>query len=148
MLDLTPSLLAELAELNLLRNADGSPRSDELEARFNRDFAVDRHLAVYGSLAPGRSNHAQLSELSGTWSSDCYVTGDLLDQGWGAGLGFPALRWSASATQVPVQLFESDELPQHWTRLDTFEGADYWRMVVPVLAGNRVIALANLYATR
>jgi len=148
MLDLSPSLMAELAELNAIRQAEKSARCDELETRFNHRFAADRHLAVYGSLAPGRSSHAQLSALSGTWSSGCYVTGDLLDQGWGAGIGYPALRWCSSGQAIPVQLFVSDELPSHWSRLDAFEGAEYLRILVPVLAHGQVIALANAYAAR
>ena len=145
-LEFLPSVLTELTELNALRHAGASPRRSELEARFNGVFAANHHLAVYGSLAPGRSNHAQLSDLYGTWTTGCYVTGDLLDQGWGAGLGFPALRWSASGAPVQVQLFESDELPKYWGRLDAFEGGEYLRILVPVLAGGRVIAIANLYA--
>ena len=138
----------KLLELNALR-ADGSlQRRCELEAEFNRRFGADRYLAVYGSLAPGRSNHAQLSALSGTWSTNCHVTGELIDQGWGAGIGFPALRWSESGAPVPVQLFESDELAQHWDRLDAFEGPEYLRILVPVLADGHLISIANLYAAR
>jgi len=29
-------------------------------------------------------------------------------------------------------VFESSDLPQHWRRLDTFEGADYQRVVAKV----------------
>lgn len=105
-------------------------------------------LAVYGSLAPGRQNHHQLSALSGTWRTGLTVTGHLEDRGWGAGIGYPALVWSASGPPVAVQLFVSDELPAHWARLDAFEGDDYARIVVPVRDGDEVVALANLYAAR
>jgi hypothetical protein len=45
-------------------------------------------------------------------------------------------------------MFVSEELPSHWARLDEFEGPDYQHIVVPVLAGARVVAVANLYASR
>ena len=49
---------------------------------------------------------------------------------------------------VAVDMFVSEELPSHWARLDEFEGPDYQHIVVPVLAGARVVAVANLYASR
>jgi hypothetical protein len=41
----------------------------------------------------------------------------------------------------------SPELPEHWKRLDEFEGADYARILVPVEdGGGTLIAVANIYA--
>jgi gamma-glutamylcyclotransferase (GGCT)/AIG2-like uncharacterized protein YtfP len=78
-------------------------------------------LATYGTLAPGRPNHHQLDGLDGQWSQG-QVCGTLVDAGWGAGLGYPALVLDARGTPVDVQVFESVELPAHWSRLDQFEG--------------------------
>jgi gamma-glutamylcyclotransferase (GGCT)/AIG2-like uncharacterized protein YtfP len=36
------------------------------------------------------------------------------------------------ARLVDVYVFESPDLPQHWPRLDTFEGADYRRVIAKV----------------
>ena len=47
-------------------------------------------LATYGTLAPGRQNHGQLIDLPGRWLVG-HVRGSLVDAGWGAKLGFPAL---------------------------------------------------------
>jgi len=140
--------LDALVEINALRAESPSQRLQQLEQRIAAHFSAHCRLAVYGSLAPGRSNHHQLQDLRGEWYSDCIVRGDLADRGWGAGLGYPALRWSASGPAVPVELFVSDDLPEHWARLDDFEGSDYLRIAVPVIAENRVVAVANLYATR
>src|ERR1700733_10423453 len=52
--------------------------------------AHDRRLAVYGTLAPGRVNHHQISALAGNWKRGT-VKGKLLSSGWGAALGFPGL---------------------------------------------------------
>ena len=36
---------------------------------------------------------------------------------------------------VDVHLFESPDLPEHWYRLDEFEGAEYRRVVTQVRTG-------------
>jgi gamma-glutamylcyclotransferase (GGCT)/AIG2-like uncharacterized protein YtfP len=140
--------LDTLLEVNALRAAGRSQRLEQLEERVATRFHAHCRLAVYGSLAPGRSNHHQLQDLRGEWHSGCIVHGDLADRGWGAGLGYPALRWSTSGPAVPVELLVCDELPGHWPRLDEFEGPDYLRIIVPVFSGAIVVAVANLYAAR
>lgn len=140
--------LGALSELNELRRSGPSQRLSELEREFSSRLGAERRLAVYGSLAPGRSNHHQLQHLRGEWQSGFSVRGDLLDHGWGAGIGFPALRWSMAGPPVAIELFVADELPRHWPRLDEFEGADYLRIVVPVLSDNDLVTVANVYAAR
>lgn len=140
--------LDAIVELNALRAVGPSPRREQLEGQISARFSPQYRLAVYGSLAPGRSNHDQLQGLRGDWHSGCFARGELADRGWGAALGYPALRWSTSGPPVPVELFVSHELPRHWARLDEFEGADYLRVVAPVFAGTGVVAVANLYAAR
>ena len=81
-------------------------------------------LAVYGSLAPGRPNHHRLRGLSGRWI-DGTVRGHLHQEGWGAELGYPGIVLDLDGPTVGVQLFESPDLPDHWTRLDEFEGSGY-----------------------
>ena len=147
-MDLTEADLAALAELNRLRALGPSPRRDQLEYRFSVELDARHRLAVYGSLAPGRKNHHQIAALAGTWEAGLAVTGEKLDRGWGAALGYPALRWAPAGERVEVQLFVSRELPDHWQRLDAFEGDEYLRIVVPVYAGERVTCLANLYGAR
>lgn len=137
-----------LIELNTLRAGPDSPRLRQLEQEFSRRLGAELRLAVYGSLAPGRSNHGQLEGLRGEWHSGFSVTGERVDRGWGAGIGYPALHWSRSGARVAIDLFVSDELPRHWPRLDEFEGADYLRIVVPVYSAAGLVAVANLYAAR
>jgi len=143
-----PSDLDALLELNRLREAGGSAALQRLEHRFATDFAADHHLAVYGSLAPGRQNHHELSHLVGEWHSGYFVTGELIQTGWATDLGYPALRWSPTGELIEVQLFVSAELPQHWARLDEFEGPEYVRILVPLHRDGIVAAVANLYAAR
>jgi len=105
---------------------------------------IDRRLAVYGTLAPGRSNHAQLAGLAGRWRPGT-VRGRLVPQGWGATLGYPALTLDQDGPEVAVQLFESPELPGHWKRLDAFEGPGYRRVAVEVETAEGAVT-AWLYA--
>ncbi|PWO00364.1 hypothetical protein FA09DRAFT_358451 [Tilletiopsis washingtonensis] len=94
---------------------------------------ADCRLATYGTLAPGRPNAHQLEGLHGTWSSGT-VRGHLVERGWGAPLGYPAMIPDAEkGAQIAVSLFESHELPAHWARLDAFEGSGYARVAVPVM---------------
>ena len=95
------------------------------------DSAADTRLAVYGTLAPGRVNHHQLSGLNGRWRQGT-VRGWLRDAGWGAPLGYLGLVLDSAGPLVDVYLFESSDLPDHWSRLDEFEGAEYRRVVTQV----------------
>ncbi len=89
---------------------------------------ADCRLAVYGSLAPGGPNHHQLGDLPGRWVEGT-VRGELHQQGWGAELGYPGLTLDPDGPQIRVQVFESPALPDHWNRLDGFEGSGYQRAV-------------------
>ena len=52
---------------------------------------------------------------------------------WGADLyGYPGIDLDPDGPTVAVQLFESPDLPEHWTRLDEFEGSGYRRTVTTV----------------
>ena len=91
----------------------------------------NRRLAIYGSLAPGRPNHHHVSGLRGRWTAG-EVRGRLVEAGWGALLGFPALVLDPAGPGVAVQVLESDDLPAHWSRLDDFEGPGYARVLTTV----------------
>lgn len=94
----------------------------------NPDFC----LATYGTLAPGQVNYDQLADLPGEWTTGT-VNGYLKASGWGAELGFPGLVLDDAGPPVKIHLFRSDVLPDHWDRLDAFEGEGYQRREVTVL---------------
>ena len=104
---------------------------------------ADYRLATYGTLAPGRPNHAQLAGLSGRWLTG-QVRGMLVKAGWGAALGYPGLVLDADGPAVEVHVFESPELPSNWSRLDAFEGPGYRRVVTDVTTDEGAIA-ASIY---
>lgn len=107
---------------------------DAGEPRDPRDLGdgPEHRLAVYGSLAPGRTNARVLEPLEGRWLSGGHVRGRLHREGWGAAHGFPGLEPDPEGEAVPVEVFVSRELPSHRERLDAFEGPDYRRTVLPV----------------
>lgn len=123
---------------------DGRRAEEWLDARFR----TSHRLAVYGTLAPGRPNHHVLAPLGGAWA-DGVVEGELRRVGWGDALGYPALVPRAGGPAVEVQVLTSPALATAWHDLDAFEGPDYRRILVPVLAAGPdrgLIAVANLYA--
>jgi gamma-glutamylcyclotransferase (GGCT)/AIG2-like uncharacterized protein YtfP len=146
--DLPPSELQRLLELNHLRALGAVAAARRLEEHFADGHSAHQRLAVYGSLVPGRANHHLVAGFAGEWLSDGLVTGELAESGWGAGLGFPAFRWSRHGEAMRVPLLVSAELPQHWDRLDGFEGAEYLRILVPVATAQGACRVANIYAAR
>ena len=138
-------LVHTLQIINAARERGDIDDSAKIERRFERPST---RLAVYGSLAPGESNHGIIEDLAGTWTAGV-VRGDLLRHGWGTQVGFPGMIWDAKSTnRINVQVLTSKDLPAHWDRLDDFEGEDYLRILVPVegLAGAPIVA--NIYRVR
>ncbi|MEL7545501.1 MAG: gamma-glutamylcyclotransferase [Pseudomonadota bacterium] len=107
---------------------------------------AEQRLATYGTLAPGKPNAHQLSALSGRWLEGS-VRGHLIDSGWGAKLGFPGLVLDPSGPPLTVSVFESADLPQHWPRLDQFEGDGYLRVRTDVETSEGTIS-ASIYVIK
>jgi gamma-glutamylcyclotransferase (GGCT)/AIG2-like uncharacterized protein YtfP len=85
-------------------------------------------LFVYGTLAPGQPNAHVLGDVPGSWEP-ASVTGTLLAEGWGAAIGYPGIVLDPRGETVPGLVFSSDALPEHWARLDDFEGDGYRRVL-------------------
>src|SRR5215469_5993615 len=103
------------------------------------DRNADMRLATYGSLSPGQINHDELAALKGQWRRGT-VHGKLMNAGWGTALGFPGLILDESGPAVDVYLFESSDLPDHWSRLDEFEGSGYRRVVTQVCTQEGIVS--------
>ena len=95
-------------------------------------------LAVYGTLAPGKSNHHVIEPVGGSWRA-VELVGKL-----GAWEGYPMFEWQPAGDVVAAWLLESDALPSFWARLDEFETRAYDRHLVPCRADGEVI-VANCY---
>ena len=98
-------------------------------ASTNRE--ANSRLVTYGSLSPGLVNHHELAGLRGNWRMGT-VRGRLMPGGWGATMGYPGLILDPQGPRVQVYLFESRDLPDHWERLDEFEGSGYQRVITQV----------------
>ena len=134
---------AAAALINALRTGPlGAESGPALSRLLHLLFATDHHLVVYGSLAPGESNHAQLAGLEGEWSRG-WVHGRLLPDP--PVEGYPFLRWSPGGEPVPAWLLTSPGLAERWARLDAFEGPAYRRFVVPFHDSTGVRALGYVY---
>ncbi len=128
-----------LRRANLARR-DGR-RDAVAEAALERAFGCSRRLAVYGTLAPGRENHHELSDCAGDWSIGV-VHGHL------ALHAYPLLTPDPAGPAVAVAVLVGDDLRDHWPRLDAFEGDDYVRVLVEVRRPDDPSTVANLYASR
>ena len=98
----------------------------------------ETRLATYGTLAPGRVNAHVLAELTGPWSQGT-VRGRLIEAGWGADMGYPGMIADPDGDEIEVFVFESEDLPDHWQRLDEFEGDGYERIAIVVTTPEGVI---------
>ena len=94
------------------------------------DVALHR-LATYGTLAPGRPDRQQLDGLEGRWLEG-QVYGTLVDEGWGASLGYPALILDPHGSAIDVHVFESGNPPAHSVTPRRLEGPGYQRVVTTV----------------
>jgi gamma-glutamylcyclotransferase (GGCT)/AIG2-like uncharacterized protein YtfP len=97
------------------------------------------HLAVYGTLGPGKPNHHHVADIQGTWSRGA-VRGFLHNSGWGAGLGFPGIVLDKDGPEVAVDILESPELDANLARLDDFEGPGYEQVAVEVETNSGLVA--------
>lgn len=131
----------------LVSGADAEDASlRKLSLRGEEREGADRRLAVYGTLAPGEPNHDQVAGLEGRWTEGV-VWGRRVEEGWGADLGYPALRLDPDGEPIRVALLESRDLPRAWPRLDRFEGPAYRRVTAPVATAEG-LRLSQLYEVR
>lgn len=100
---------------------------------------VDR-LAVYGTLAPGGSNHDVLADLAGTWRWGT-LRGRRFDDGWH---GYPGVVLGG-AGEVVVSVLTAAGLARAWPRLDAFEGPGYTRVVTDVALDDGTVVQAHVY---
>jgi gamma-glutamylcyclotransferase (GGCT)/AIG2-like uncharacterized protein YtfP len=97
---------------------------------FSTKQSMER-LFVYGTLQPGGPNEHVLTAIGGEWEP-AVIQGNLLEAGWGAGLGYPGLVLDGNGDEVEGYIFASANLAAKWTELDSFEGEEYKRVLAPV----------------
>jgi gamma-glutamylcyclotransferase (GGCT)/AIG2-like uncharacterized protein YtfP len=117
------------------------------EKHFIQTYKPERTLIVYGSLAPGESNHAEVKDIKGTWQRGI-IKGKLEKEGWAAGMGYYGFRHTLVEEQEIIKAYVlfSDELVSHWQRLDEFEGNEYKRVLAKIELENGEVAVGFIYA--
>ena len=105
--------------------------------------AIDR-LAVYGSLAPGESNHWVISRISGEWTTGT-VRGYEFDITWGPADGYQGFIPDADGNDVAVSVLVSNDLERHWREIDEFEGPGYERRMIAVSSPSALPVQAHIY---
>ena len=104
-------------------------------------------LFTYGSLQPGAANDHVLDGLAGTWEP-ATIRGSLVEDGWAAPIGYPAVTLDPEGGPVAGMLFTSDDLVHHWPRLDAFGGEGYDRQIAQVERDDGSPVSAHVYVLR
>ncbi len=63
-------------------------------------------------------------------------------------MGYPGITLEKNGVTVDGFLFSSDNLPDHWSELDEFEGEAYERVLTTVQIKNGTSATAYIYALK
>ena len=137
-----PTVLQLVGLANAARrggDAEGGAAAADAEPALERAFGCSQRLAVYGTLAPGECNHHLLAACPGPWVHGA-VHGRMVER------RFRMFTYDPAGTAVPVQMLRSPGLASHWAQLDAFEHPTHHRILVPVFAAGRLLAVANLYA--
>jgi gamma-glutamylcyclotransferase (GGCT)/AIG2-like uncharacterized protein YtfP len=105
---------------------------------------MTNRLFVYGTLAPGESNEHILADIIGTWQP-AIVRGTFWQEG-GTDIGCPGMIpydfGDELGNEIKGLIFTSEQLPEHWQRLDDFEGEGYVRQLIQakLVSGSNVKA--------
>ena len=134
---MNPQILAQIiAKLNsredvssIFSDTDNSNVSVEEKQLIER-YLPQKHLIIYGTLAPDKPNHHIMQPIIGEWKR-ITIYGKLEEKGWGAEQGFFGFAHDngKSANQIDSWVLISDSLPENFPFLDDFEGEGYKRIL-------------------
>ena len=134
-----------MIDQRLIRDANAARLAGRLDRRAEAALAdANRRLVVYGSLAPGQANGHILAPLGGYWNEVTFE-GRLVDAGWGAAKGYPALVLNPADEVIEGHCITSMALPEVFDALDHFEGEEYVRLIHPYRTREGQRGIANIY---
>lgn len=102
-------------------------------------------LFVYGTLAPGQTNHHLLQPLRGIWQRG-WIQGTLYPEGIGQIRGYPVVDLEQPAKRIDGHVLLSEDLPGCWAQLDAYEGPGYQRVRTRVHLDDETSIEAWVYA--
>ncbi|CAM3758140.1 gamma-glutamylcyclotransferase family protein [Flavobacterium chungbukense] len=114
-----------------------------------KDLQLIPALIIYGSLAPGESNHSVMNPIKGEWKK-AIIKGKLQEGGWGSSLGyngFVSVNLEEAETIKCYVLF-SEDLTTNWDYLDEFEGDGYVRIQTEYQLQSGEIGIGYIYALK
>lgn len=119
-------------------------RTEAVRWRLGQNARLMERLFIYGSLQPGGPNERVLAGIEGEWER-AVIKGKLVEDGWGADLGYPALVIDDQGDEIAGYVFTSERLSAAWTDLDEFEGEQYERVVATVTLEDGTRVRAHVY---
>ncbi len=119
----------------------------EIEEPFLNKYKPQQTIIIYGTLAPNRPNHSKIEHINGKWIKGI-IKGKLVEEGWGAELGYFGFKHSSLDEQENIEAYIlfSNELVDNWTYLDEFEGDGYIRILAKFELDNGEVGVGNIYA--
>ncbi|MEM7498837.1 MAG: gamma-glutamylcyclotransferase family protein [Pseudomonadota bacterium] len=93
------------------------------------DLNAEHRLATYGTFPPGRENHHVVAPIGGHWREG-FLQGRTRAARRGRWTGFAGFEPLPGGPYLPAFLLEAEALPDHWARLDAFEGEAFQRITV------------------
>lgn len=106
-------------------------------------------LIIYGSLAPGESNHSVMNPIKGEWKK-AIIKGKLQEGGWGSSLGYNGFIPvnDEEAEIINCYVLFSEDLTSHWDYLDDFEGDGYIRIQTEYKLKTNEKGIGYIYALK
>ncbi|UFH52409.1 gamma-glutamylcyclotransferase [Spirosoma sp. KNUC1025] len=141
--ELNKKIISKGVGLEKLNNNDLT----EVERDFVEKYKPEKAIIIYGSLAPNRPNHSKIEHINGKWLKGI-VKGTLVNEGWGAKMGYYAFKHSHSDVPeiIDAYVLFSDKLVANWSYLDEFEGDGYKRLLAKFELETGEIGVGNIYA--
>lgn len=117
------------------------------EKEFITAFTPEKHLIIYGTLAPGQPNYSKIEHIKGIWQ-DATIWGQLKNEGWGAAMGYYG--FVSNITQdvqaIDAKVLQSSNLIDEYSFLDDFEGAGYMRILTKYKLSTGETGVGYIYA--
>lgn len=125
------------------------PDLSPTEASFLQNQHPGHVFIAYGNLAPGGIHHNFIKNIPGQWQKGT-IWGKLENKGWVADLGYSGYSPASEETANPIEahILFSDDLGNHWRRLDEFVGEGYTRQLTRFSTEDGTESTGYIYVVR